>query len=132
MASANKRRRYNVTSSLIGWVYTQNDSRKLTINTSSCQVDERWYPVSDMESSGTGNILKKYDGIKQVLPFKILRPGWIHADDIWKPVHWLKFLCPINNWLGDTLVTQDADAFVRHWALMSQEPPSNMLHWSGC
>ena len=49
MGSANERRRYNITSSLIGWANTQNDSCDDTVNVTFCfwgsvrEVDTWWY-----------------------------------------------------------------------------------------
>ena len=42
MGSANKRRRYNVTSSLIGWAHTQNDPWNY-IYEDHCLVYALWY-----------------------------------------------------------------------------------------
>ena len=53
MGSANERRRYNVTSSLIGWVHSQNDPW-VWEQPPSCQYDWIVYMFCDMDESDIG------------------------------------------------------------------------------
>ena len=111
MGSANKRQRYNVTSSLIGWVYTWNDPSVL------CQKNSRIYSrfllilhqqtyvaivVADGLATNRSWAISNHD-----IAFCDCSDTWIVSQHTiwWAPRQWeMALLCnDVSHWLGASL-----------------------------